>query len=103
MKPISKTTIDGVLFILFGVYIAWVWFVATFVVVARLWFSSHGTYMVPRTPTVAEALVEWLKIPWVIQSVFFLLPIIFFITWGIWTLKRTSKHKVEPTRKPPVE
>ncbi|MDF7802085.1 hypothetical protein P4C99_21620 [Pontiellaceae bacterium B1224] len=83
-----KSKIDGLLFILFGVYIALVWFYCTYFVVAHMRVKGDEKYMVPEVPSVANGLEEMIKIPWEIQSILFFIPMLFFIGWGIFTIKR---------------
>lgn len=98
MKNITKTKIDGVIFILLGLHAAWLWFLTFFLVFVAVekgekekWFLRD----IDQVPTMSNMLSA-IDIPPLVQSVAFLIPTAFFLAWGIWTIKRKSNKSSEP-------
>jgi uncharacterized membrane protein YphA (DoxX/SURF4 family) len=102
MKKKTKTKIDGIIFILLGLHMAWLWFFSFCFVVVAVVDTSTGTTKWNGS-TVSEGIRDWIGLPEYIQSIGFIIPMVFFIFWGAFTLKQKSNQQVDPTVKTPVE
>jgi arginine exporter protein ArgO len=102
MKNTTKSKIDGIIFILLGLHMAWLWFFSFCFVVVAVVDTSTGTTKVNGS-TVSEGIRDWIGLPEYIHSIGFIISIAFLISWGIFTLKRKSNQQVDPTVKTPVE
>jgi len=91
MKPERKTEIDGVIFILLGLFVALQWFLSRFIVILETKHYDGQKYTIElnSSPTLS-AIFEANNISTLIQSIGYLIPMLFLLLWGILTITQTD-------------